>query len=104
MTFSETASAMRKVADAIDRVSKQRGSADMQTGLRKPMLEGELAAGAGAFLCYLRDLITCGERETYDRGTLLVLLETCSNDSEMLGGVGRLMWGAEDPPLEDDPT
>ena len=95
MTFGETADVMRKAADAIDRVILQVGK-DAETGMPKPMLEEDAACGAAALLCYIRDLVTVGNVENYDRGTLLVLLETISRDAEIFPcGVAKVLWAAE---------
>ncbi len=95
MTFSESAQAMRRMADVLDKVVKAQGR-DADSGKAKPMLEPEAGAGAAVLLCYIRDLVSCGNRENYDRGTLLVLLETISNDPEIFPcGIGRLLWAAE---------
>ncbi len=96
MTFQETASAMRRVADGIEKIAKD-FKHDPDNGKPKPMLEGEAGAGAAVMLCYLRDLITASSHEQWDRGTLLVLLETMSRDAEVFPcGVGELIWQAED--------
>lgn len=101
MTYTEMASAMRRVADALDKVVKlHRG--DMDTGKPQAMIEGEAAVGAAGLLCYLRDLFTQSKHETFDRATILVLLETISRDEEIFPcGIGTLMWGMED---DDDST
>jgi hypothetical protein len=96
VTFAETAAAMRRCADAIDKVVREQGR-DCDTRRPKPMLTEEAAAGAACLLCYLRDLVTAGEREQYDRPSLLVILETISRDPEIFPcGVGQVIWNAED--------
>ena len=95
MTFSETASALRHIADVIDRVVRERG--DCSTGAPIALRE-DVGLGAALMLRYLRDLITLSEREQYDRVTLLVILEAISRDHEMFPhGIGVLVWQAEDP-------
>lgn len=95
MTFTETASTMRRVADAIDQVVKDMGDTD--NGSPKPMLTSEAATGAAVMLCYIRDLVTCGDRDSFDRPTLLVILETISRDAEIFPyGVGKTIWAADD--------
>lgn len=95
MTFTETAAAMRKLADGIDKVVSQRGDTD--TGHPKPMLEGEASVGAAVMLTYIRDLVTTSNREDWSHGVVLVLLETLSRDAEFFPcGVGQLIWNAED--------
>jgi hypothetical protein len=95
MTFTDTAAAMRRLADCIDRIVKQQGK-DVDTGQPKPMLEDAAAAGAATILCYIRDLITNSSRE-FDRPSVLVLLERISCDSEIFPcGVAKIMWQAEE--------
>jgi len=100
MTFTETAAAMRRLADGIDKIVKQQGH-DAETGKPKPMLDGEAGVGGAALLCYLRDCVTTAGRDSWDRPTLLVLLETISRDAEIFPcGVGATMWAAEDEDAE----
>ena len=95
MTYYEAASAMRRLADVFDKVGK-----NAKTGVPKAMMSEEMATGAAIMLVYLRDLVTAGNRDVYPREDLLVLLETCSRDAEMLPcGVGTLIW---DQMTEDD--
>ena len=95
MTYTETAVAMRRLADVIDGVVRDMGK-DVDTGRPKPMLEGEAAVGGAALLCFIRDLVTASPNETYDRATLLVILETLSRDAELFPcGVGQIMWDSE---------
>lgn len=98
MTFTETANAMRRLADGMDKIVRQRGDVDDQRP--KPMLDGDGAVGAAVMLTYIRDLVTVADREDWSQGVFLVMLETISRDSELFPcGVGKLMWGAEE---EDD--
>jgi len=95
MTFRESAAALRRCADALDRVLLT--NKDCETGAPKPMLTEETAVGGAAILCYIRDLFTSGEREQFDRGSILVVLETISRDAELFPcGIGTVMWQAED--------
>ena len=96
MTFTESAAAMRRVADAIDRaVAMQR--IDPVTGKPTPVFDGDAAVGAASMLCYLRDCFTTSPRDQWDRPTLLVLLETASRDGDLFpSGMGSIMWQAED--------
>jgi hypothetical protein len=97
----EQASAMRRVADVMDKVIALHG--DQENKREKPMFDEDMAMGAALLLRYIRDLVTCGNRETYDRGTLLVLLQTISEDDEIFPcGVARLVWAEEQEELEDD--
>lgn len=98
MTFRQTASAMRRLADAIDSAVAVVGSADLEPGMdTKPTFNADAAVGAAAMLCYLRDLVSGGGRETYDQASLLVILHTISEDAEIFPlGVGELMWNAEE--------
>jgi hypothetical protein len=92
----ETAQAMRRLADGIDKVITKQGK-DADTGKPKPMLEDELAVGAAAFLIYLRDMITSSPRDTWDKPTLLVLLETMSRDDEIFPcGCATVLWNADE--------
>jgi hypothetical protein len=94
MTFTEAASAMHRVANAIERVAPERG--DIESGHPKPMLEGDVAVGGALILCYLRDLFTTGERETYGRADVLVLLETIARDGKLFPcGAARTIWECE---------
>lgn len=96
MTFREAASAMRRLADGIDKIVDSHGR-DVGTGTPTPMLEGDHAVGGAAILCYIRDLVTTSGRETYDRPTLLVILEAISRDAQIFPcGVGTVIWNAED--------
>lgn len=97
MTISQTVSTMRRAADALARFVQNHGDGPMNSKPEAELFHNEDAAvGAAALLCYLRDLITAGTAETYDRGTLLVLLETISRDAELFpAGVGVLIWEAE---------
>ena len=92
MNALETASAMRRIADAVERA----GAASIAK-FPDAMLEGEAAVGAAGFLCYLRDCITVSGHDTWTREALLVLLETMSRDAEVFpSGIGQLMWNMED--------
>jgi hypothetical protein len=90
MTTRETAATMRRLADAIDKLP---GELPIAGGL-----DEDCAVGAGAMLCYIRDLLTNSPREhPWSTGELLVLLETISRDPDIFpAGVGNLMWAAED--------
>lgn len=102
MTFLETAQAMRRMADVIENVVQKEGR-DTQTSTFKPVFEPESAVGAASMLCYLRDLVTVGDKEMYDRGTLLVLLETISRDPELFPcGAGQLLWQANTEDLDEE--
>lgn len=95
MTFTETANAMRRLADGMDRVVRQRGDAEI--GHAKPTFEGDMAVGAAVMLTYIRDLVTTSERPGWSQGVVLVLLEMISRDGELFPcGVGKLMWDAEE--------
>jgi hypothetical protein len=101
MTITETANAMRRIADALDNTVAKSGS-DPDNGRPKPTFEYSTAVGAAVMLCYLRDLVTIGTRETYDRGTLLVLLETISRDAELFPcGVGAMAWAPDDEEMSE---
>ena len=92
MTATSAASAMRKVAQALERA----GSFKLNE-FPEAMLEGETAVGAAAFLCYLRDCLTSSPKEHWSQGELLVLLETLSRDAEMFPcGIAQTMWNAEE--------
>ncbi len=100
MTTQQMASAMRRVADAMEKVPGGNIWKKPET-----QLDGSLAVGAAGILCYLRDLFTLSDREHYSRADILVILETCSRDGEIFPcGAGQLMWQAQDEPLdlEDD--
>jgi hypothetical protein len=94
MKLSETARAMRKLADILDADVREHGDC---VGVQpKPMLPAEQALGAAFMVVYLRDLITAGANDTYDRGALLVLLEVISRDPELFPcGVGVALWEAD---------
>jgi hypothetical protein len=95
MTLHETADAMRRVADAIDKVTF--GEIDIETGHPRPMLDGESAVGGAVMLTYLRDMITCVDRERVTQEWVLVLLETIGRDMELFPtGTASAIWQAED--------
>lgn len=94
MTLTEVAAAMRRLADAIDAEIAKSG--DASDGKDKPMLDGDAAVGAAVMITYLRDLVAEGDRDVYDRPSLLVILESISRDGEIFPcGVGRMIWDAE---------
>lgn len=96
MTFTESAEAMRRCADGIDKVIRSQGK-DTQTGNPTPMLDGDAAIGAALMLIYLRDLFTAANRDQWDRPSILVALEAISRDQEVFPtGVGRVMWQCEE--------
>lgn len=101
MTLTETASTMRSCADAIDKAVVRIGR-DPDNRREQPVFDADQAVGAAAFLCYLRDCVTASPHETWSRGGLLVLLETCSRDAELFpAGVGTMMWDADDEILAE---
>ena len=94
MTFTEAAAAMRRVADAIDHVVKSAGR-DGTAG-PNPEFDGEMAVGAAAMLCFIRDLVTAADCEM-GRPEFLVMLETISRDHQLFpNGMGHVMWNCED--------
>ena len=97
MTLTETASALRRAADIFDKMGNRfPGEPNPWAPNVAPILSEEQAAGAGALLCFVRDLVTASSRDTYPREDLLVMLETISGDPEMFPcGIGQLMWQAE---------
>jgi hypothetical protein len=91
MTTHETAKAMRRVAEVMERLP----SASLKD-FPQDALQGECAVGAAGLLCYLRDLFTLSDKTSYSQGEILVLLETISRDAEIFPcGTGKLMWAAE---------
>lgn len=100
MTCKEAANSMRRIADAFDRIHPSVQNAEI--GDPKPALKDDFAVGAAVLLCYIRDLVTAGSRETYDRPTLLVMLEAISRDAEIFPcGVAQIMWGMENGEEEE---
>ena len=96
MTFTDQARRMRRVADAIDRAVAKEGR-DKETGIAKPLYDGEMAVGAAMMLLYIRDFVTAWNAE-FDRPTMLVLLETFSRDPDLFPcGIAKLLWDAEEP-------
>lgn len=90
MTTIETAATMRRLAAAIEKLPG--GHLPISGGI-----DEDCAVGAGAMLCYIRDLITTSTRDSYSLPELLVLLETISRDPDIFpAGVGTMMWAAED--------
>ena len=71
---------------------------------KKRITVGDYAAtGAAAFLCYLRDLFTASEKEQFSRAEILVILETCSRDTDWFpSGIGQAMWNMEDGEPKED--
>jgi hypothetical protein len=101
MTFREMASAMRRLADGIDKIVASHGDEDNKRD--KPMLDEEPALGAALLLRYIRDLVTNANRDEWDRGSLLVLLENISRDNEIFPcGIAKLVWAEEQEELSDD--
>ena len=97
MTFSETAAALRKLADGLEKVLEKHDGKDREIGSPTPLLEGDASVGAAAFLCYLRDLFTGTPKEAWTRDELLVLFETMSRDPEIFPcGIGQLVWQLDD--------
>lgn len=96
MTFTETAAAFRRLADGIDKVIRAQG-ADTDTGVAKAMLREDAAVGAAVMLTYIRDLATQANRDSWDRPSLLVMLECISRDAELFPcGTGVAIWNAEE--------
>ena len=101
MTMREQASAMRRVADVMDKVIALHG--DQENKRDKPMFDEDMAMGAALLLRYIRDLVTNANREEWDRPSLLVILQIISEDDEIFPcGVARLVWQEEQEELEDD--
>jgi len=99
MTLTESAAAMRRLADGIDKIAlKFHPSTQAPFGNgTMAMLDEDQATGAAALLCFIRDLVTTAPRDTYSREDLLVLLETISRDAEIFPlGTGQLIWQLED--------
>lgn len=97
MTLQETSASLRKLADAFDRIRREKGETNIEilagTTLSKPMFSEEDAVAAAGFLCYLRDCFTGSPKEVWSQGELLVLLEMISRDGEIFPlGAGQLMW------------
>jgi hypothetical protein len=96
MTPQETASAMRRVADVVEKI----GSGSIAK-FPKSILDGEAAVGAAGFLCYLRDCLTGSPKEIWKREELLVLLERMSCDGEIFPvGTGRVMWQMDNEEID----
>ena len=92
MTPQEAASAMRRVATALEKAG-----AGSMAKFPKSYLDGDAAVGAAGFLCYLRDCFTGSPKETWSRGEILVLLETMTRDIEMFPcGIAATMWAMDD--------
>jgi hypothetical protein len=97
MTLTETAAALRRLADSFDKVAKNNPGAANPFGHKTPTLDEEQATGAALLLCYIRDLLTNSPRENFPREDLLVLLETISRDGELFpNGAGQLVWQLDD--------
>lgn len=101
MTFSQSANAMRRLADEIDKVVAKIG--DSQASKFTPQFTEGQAVGAAILLCYLRDLITASaDNVVWDRPRILVLLHTIAEDNELFPcGVARILWQVEDEDEEN---
>ena len=91
MTYASVATTMREMADVLD--SLPDSERNQETGMEVPEFKPERVVGAGAMLCYIRDLLTASPHENYNRVDILVLLEMISRDSDILPcGIGVMMW------------
>lgn len=89
MTTKDAAATMRRLADAIEKLPD--GKLPIKGGI-----DEDCAVGAGAMLCFIRDLITTSTRESYSQAELLVLLEVISRDPDVFpAGLGVIMWDAD---------
>lgn len=95
MTFTDQARSMRRIADAIDRAVAM-DKTDRETGIAKPLYDGEMAVGAAMMLLYIRDFVTAWNAE-FDRPMMLVALEAMSRDPDLFPcGIAKLMWDVEE--------
>ena len=94
MTAQQAGTSMQKIGKCLVQIGR-----DLPFG-PDPVLEGDVAVGAAAFLCYLRDCITGSPKGIWSREELLVLLETMSRDREMFPcGIGNVLWALD--PVQD---
>lgn len=95
MNFTETAAAMRRLADVMDELATK--GTNIDNGHPVPMFNEQQAVGAASLIVFLRDLVMASDRKVYDKATLLVMLETVSRDAALFPcGTGTLMWQMED--------
>jgi len=91
MTKQELSAAMRRIADAVDRLES---AGDIAS--RRVMLSEDQAVGAAQMLCLIRDLITVSSNEVFPKGDLLVLLEVLSRDQDIFPlGLGVQFWNMD---------
>ena len=81
MTKAEFAGALRRIAEALDKLPMPSGAGMLFK--EHPMLQGEYAIGAAALWSYLRDLFTATEKEMFSRAEILVLLDQINQDPDI---------------------